>query len=216
MKRAGRLIVCIEMQSKGSTVAAQGTGGLAAGRIGHTSVDLIVLDGFFASGLSVTLDTLATANVLATALGGVAPFSWSVRSLEGAAVRSSAGTLLEVDGRLDDANAALWLVFGQGMADAGRVLADVARPDSRALASLVSSWQLRIGLEATRRADAMFTRPSQRQPAGNALTTASHGCHRRPSWFGVSTSVGLETALIAPQAPYASKPVLEHSGAEPE
>ncbi|MCB9593283.1 MAG: helix-turn-helix domain-containing protein [Sandaracinaceae bacterium] len=110
----------------------KGSAGRSPGQIGH-AVDLLVLDGFFASGFSVTLDVLATANVISEALGGRAPFRWTTRSLDGRPVRSSAGAVLEVDGEVDDADGHLWMVFGQGMADAARVLTDVERPDSRAL-----------------------------------------------------------------------------------
>ncbi|MEZ4336959.1 MAG: helix-turn-helix domain-containing protein [Sandaracinaceae bacterium] len=113
--------------------ATKGSSGRSAGRTGQERIELLVLDGFFASGFSVTLDVLATANVVAEALGGEAPFAWTTRSLEGRPVRSSAGARLEVDGDADGAEGGLWMVFGQGMASAERVLADVARDDSRAL-----------------------------------------------------------------------------------
>ncbi|MBX3275344.1 MAG: helix-turn-helix domain-containing protein [Sandaracinaceae bacterium] len=119
----------------------KGPDGRAGGRDGRTAVDLVVLDGFLASGFSVTLDVLATANVLAEALGEPAPFRWRTASLGGGPVRSSAGVLLEVDGDVEGADGDVWMVFGQGMASPERVLSDVARPDSRALSARLPAVQ---------------------------------------------------------------------------
>lgn len=100
------------------------------------SVDLVVTERCFASGVSVTLDVLGTANVLSGALGGPTPlFASTVRSLDGGEVRSSSGQRVPVEGALEGSRADVLLVFGPGMADVRRVLADVALPETVALAA---------------------------------------------------------------------------------
>jgi transcriptional regulator GlxA family with amidase domain len=117
---------------------------------GPIDVQLVVLDGFFASGLSVTADVLATSNVIGAALGpGPRPqFRWSVRTIDGGPVRSSAGMEIRADGVVDPAAGEVVVVFGPGMADVGRVLADVARPDARALAPVLRAAHGRGALVA--------------------------------------------------------------------
>lgn len=102
---------------------------------GEVSVQLVALDAFFASALSMTLDVLSTANLLGASLGGGrAPrFTWSVRTVGGGPVRSSSGLTVTSDGEVHAEPHDVLFVLGPGMADAGRVLADVARPDTRAL-----------------------------------------------------------------------------------
>ena len=113
----------------------QAPDGQLAGRGGPIDVQLVALDGFFAAGLGVTADVLATSNVIAAALAPGAPptFRWSVRTVDGGPVRSSAGLELRAAGPVDPTAGEIVVVFGPGMADVGRVLADVARPDARAL-----------------------------------------------------------------------------------
>lgn len=54
------------------------------------------------------------------------------------------------------------------------------------------------------------------QSAGKGATTASHGRQRRPSWFGESTSFGVDMELMLPHSSRALKPMLSHSLAAPE
>lgn len=94
-------------------------------------LDLLVLDGFFATGLAVTLDTLATANVIAAALGQPAPFSWRILTPDGAPVTAASGWVRAADASLDAPVAGeLALVFGVGMADVPRIQAALRRPDT--------------------------------------------------------------------------------------
>jgi transcriptional regulator GlxA family with amidase domain len=96
-----------------------------------THVDLLLTDGCFHSGLAVTLDVLETANLLARGLGVAgAPFRSRVLSVGRKPVRSSAGQLVAVDGDVGSARPEVVIAFGPGMADAGRVLRDVARADA--------------------------------------------------------------------------------------
>lgn len=102
---------------------------------GPLSVDLIVTERCFGSGVSVTLDVLGTANLLSKALGGASPlFRCSVRSIDGRAVTTSVGKTLHVDGAIGGERADIALVFGPGMADVQQVLVDVAAPSTRPLA----------------------------------------------------------------------------------
>lgn len=112
---------------------------MTRGKVGHIDVQLAVLDGFFASGLSVTADALATSNVIGAALApGRHPlFRWSIRTVDGGPVRSSSGVEIRADAALDPAAGEIVIAFGPGMADADRVLADVVRPDARALTSVL-------------------------------------------------------------------------------
>ncbi len=112
---------------------------MTRGKVGHIDVQLAVLDGFFASGLSVTADVLATSNVIGAALApGRHPlFRWSIRTVHGGPVRSSSGVEIRADAALDPAAGEIVIAFGPGMADAERVLADVLRPDARALTSVL-------------------------------------------------------------------------------
>lgn len=112
---------------------------MTRGKVGHIDVQLAVLDGFFASGLSVTADVLATSNVIGAALApGRHPlFRWSIRTVDGGPVRSSSGVEIRADAALDPAAGEIVIAFGPGMADADRVLADVVRPDARALTSVL-------------------------------------------------------------------------------
>lgn len=102
-------------------------------------VELVLMDGLFASGLAVTTDVLATANVMGNALvgEGATRFEWTTRTLTGAAVRSSAGGVVASDGRVGESPADVVFVFGPGMADASRVVGDVQRDDARGLVPLL-------------------------------------------------------------------------------
>lgn len=95
------------------------------------ALDLLVLDQFFASSVAVTLDTLATANLVATSMGSPAPFRWRVVTPDGAPVTASSGLRLAADGALDEpARGDLAFAFGVGMADVARIQAALVRPDT--------------------------------------------------------------------------------------
>ncbi|MFO0615715.1 MAG: helix-turn-helix domain-containing protein [Polyangiaceae bacterium] len=98
-------------------------------------VELVLLDGLFASGLAVTTDVLSTANMMGRALlgDGGARFEWTTRTVAGAPVRSSSGALVASEGAAGETRADVVFVFGPGMADAARIIADVEREDARAL-----------------------------------------------------------------------------------
>jgi transcriptional regulator GlxA family with amidase domain len=118
---------------------AKGRAGQSAGTPGQAlpvTVDLLVTERCFGSGVAVTRDVLATANLLSAALGGPpAIFAARVLSREGRAVHTSTGAILPVDGSIAEANGAVAVAFGPGMADVKRVLEDVARLDARVIAA---------------------------------------------------------------------------------
>lgn len=97
------------------------------------------MEGLFASALAVTTDVLATANVVGRTLAAerAVTFEWTTRTVDGAPVRSSAGSVVASDGKPELDGADVVFVFGPGMADASRVLCDVERLDARALVPLL-------------------------------------------------------------------------------
>lgn len=129
---------------------AKGSIGQRADNAGQIDVQLAVLDGFFASGLSVTMDVLATSNIISAALapGRHPRFRWSVRTRDGGPVRSSAGLEIRPDGALDPATGEIVVAFGPGMADAARVLHDVVRPDALELSAVLRGAHERGALVA--------------------------------------------------------------------
>lgn len=152
---------------------AKGSDGQIAGRVGQIDVQLAVLDGFFASGLSVTADVLATSNVISAALapGSHPVFRWSVRTVDGGPVRSSAGMELRADDVIDPSAGEIVAVFGPGMADVGRVLADVARPDARALAPVLRAAHERGALVAASCSSTFLLAESGLLDGGEATTS---------------------------------------------
>lgn len=113
-------------------------------------VQLAVLDGFFASGLAVTTDVMATSNIVGGSLapGKLPEFRWSVRTIDGGPVRSSSGVEIRPDGAVDPAIGDIVLAFGPGMADVGRVLTGIVRPDAVALVAALRSAHQRQALIA--------------------------------------------------------------------
>lgn len=114
-----------------------------AGRkgIANVRIELVLMEGLFASGLAVTTDVLATANMMGRALLGEAAirFEWTSRTVNGAPVRSSSGGLVACEGPVGALTADVVFVFGPGMADAARIVADVERAESRALLPVLRS-----------------------------------------------------------------------------
>lgn len=103
--------------------------------IAKVRVELVLMDGLFASGLAVTTDVLATANMMGGALLGEAAtrFEWTARTPTGGPVRSSSGGLVASEGIAGEARADVVFVFGPGMADAARIVHDVTRDDAQSL-----------------------------------------------------------------------------------
>ena len=97
------------------------------------------VDGFFATGPSVTVDVLAVANQVALQGGMAAPFSWRAWSVDGAPATSSAGLQMAVDGAWAQADGSLCAVFGVGFADEARILASLRRPASRQLVEVLDA-----------------------------------------------------------------------------
>ncbi|AOZ10060.1 GlxA family transcriptional regulator [Cupriavidus malaysiensis] len=89
------------------------------------------LDHALGSGIAAPIDILLAANRLAGAAAGGksgAVFRWRVESLDGAPVRSAAGQMIAVDGRIDGGSAAdaVW-VAGPFVSDVDKLLGRPAR-----------------------------------------------------------------------------------------
>ena len=127
--------------------AGKGSAGHRPGSNGHAlpiEVDLVVSTRCFGSAVAVTRDVLSTANVLSAELGGPSPlFVISTRSVDGKSVVSSSGAEIPVDGAADACRGALMVVFGPGMADVKRVLADLGQPWTRSLGAVLRDAQCR-------------------------------------------------------------------------
>jgi transcriptional regulator GlxA family with amidase domain len=119
------------------TKIAQGQIGQSSGRLGQAlpiSVDLLVTERCFASGVALTCDLLETANILTSALGGPTPFFVTkLLSRDGRPVRTSTGTMVSVEGSYADARGTVAMVFGPGMADSQRILSGLELRDTREL-----------------------------------------------------------------------------------
>ncbi|MCA9490702.1 MAG: helix-turn-helix domain-containing protein [Myxococcales bacterium] len=113
-------------------------------------IDLMLTDDCFASGPAVTADVLATANLVSERLVGDRPFRWRLLSEDGRPARTSAGTTLQVDGRWDEADAELRMVFGVGMADETVILRALRDRGTRALVErLRAAYADGVGLMAS-------------------------------------------------------------------
>lgn len=97
-------------------------------------LDLLVARDCFAAGLAITTDVLATANLIASRTGAPRPpFTWRVLSVDGTAVRSSAGLRIAADGTWASAEAPFRMAFGVGMADHDAIQDYLRTSDGRAL-----------------------------------------------------------------------------------
>lgn len=102
-------------------------------------IDLLVQNGFFATGVTVTIDALASANAIFSALnpGEQAPFSWRLLSESGADPVASAGLPVPATGAWEESTGDVVLIFGIGMADVGLIQAGVATAEGRGLVAQV-------------------------------------------------------------------------------
>ncbi|MEQ8458696.1 MAG: helix-turn-helix domain-containing protein [Sandaracinaceae bacterium] len=125
--------------------ADKGSAGQRPGANGHAlpiAVDLVVSTRCFGSAVAVTRDVLSTANLLSAQLGGPSPlFEISTRSVDGEPVVSSSGAEIPVEGAADACRGALMVVFGPGMADVNRVLADLREPSTTSLGAVLRDAQ---------------------------------------------------------------------------
>ncbi|MFO0550513.1 MAG: helix-turn-helix domain-containing protein [Polyangiaceae bacterium] len=114
-------------------------------------VEMILMEGLFASALAVTTDVLATANIVGRALAAerAVTFEWRLRTVDGGSIRSSAGSVVASDGKPELDRADIVFVFGPGMADASRVLCDVERLDARALVPMLQGARDRALITAS-------------------------------------------------------------------
>lgn len=106
-------------------------------------IDLVLQDGFFASGLHLTIDALTVARIVADVLGQPLDARFAVRTVDGRAATSSSGQIVEPDGSWSEGRGEYALIFGIGMADEERIALGVRSSPGRALVAHIEDAHTR-------------------------------------------------------------------------
>lgn len=96
-------------------------------------IDLLLQDGFFASGVHLTLDALASAALIAEVIGQPLDVRAAIRTRDGGPATSSSGIRLDADGPWLEARGEHALAFGVGMADDEQIALGIRTPAGRDL-----------------------------------------------------------------------------------